>query len=83
MATTPASSGSLRQKEAASGNPSGAASATMKYDPRGSDTVKPAVLRPAESRSRFLARTAAVARKYSSGRSRPTAMAGWNGAPFT
>ena len=39
MPTTPASSGSLRHRDAASANPSGAASATMKYEPRGSETV--------------------------------------------
>ncbi len=83
MATTPARSGSARQNSAASVAPRGAASTTVKYEPAGTETSKPAARSPAPSRSRLSRRVCAMPVKNASGSRSPVAIAGWNGAPFT
>jgi hypothetical protein len=58
-------------------------STVVKYVASGTNVSNPAARRPTTRWSRFAARSRAMPEKYSSGRSSPTAIAGWNGAPLT
>src|SRR6478736_7480187 len=58
-------------------------STVTKYVPADGYTVSPALISPADSRSRFSRSSSPRALIRSSGNRRPTAIAGWNGPPFT
>ena len=69
---------------AASGKPSGAASAMTKYEPAGvRHRRSPPPRSPSPSRSRLACEGRRGIREEASGSRSPMAMAGWNGAPLT
>ena len=69
-----------RQNAYPSCSPSDRMSTVTKYVPADGYTVSPALMSPAESRSRFSRSSSPSALIRSSGRRSPTAIAGWNGA---
>ena len=81
IATTPARSGSARQNDIPSSQPSAETSAVAKYVPSGTRTSSPTLVNPPQSRSRRSCSSAASSRGKSGVSSRACATAGCSGEP--